>query len=266
MQSMDRRSFLSGAGSAALASLLAGCSQPDQGAPVRAGAVDAVEAEGLYASIQHESPSPKWVTNLPEAKDETTTQLFVVACMGTELTTATVSMHERDEGGNWVRVLSTPSYVGKLGVCPDAKHKEGRSQTPLGTYRFNCAFGIADDPGCALPYVRVSDDTYWSGDEREGMHYNEMVSLSDYPDLAMENSEHIVDYEYQYQYCLNISFNEEGTPGRGSAIFLHCLGPEKPYTGGCVAIPEYLMVQVMQRVREDCVVVIGLFDEMGGSF
>ncbi len=266
MQSMDRRSFLSGVGSAALASLLAGCAQADPGTLSQEGHVDVAGAEGLHASIQHEAASPEWVVNLPEANDAATTQLFVVACMGKKLTTATVSMHERNEGGSWTRVLSTPGYVGKLGVCADADHKEGCSQTPLGTYRFNRAFGIADDPGCAIPYVQVTDDTYWSGDDRKGMRYNEMVSLSDLPDLAMENSEHIVDYEYQYQYCLNISFNEEGTPGRGSAIFLHCLGPEKPFTGGCVAIPEYLMVQVMRRVREDCVVVIGLFDELGGSF
>ena len=266
MQSMDRRSFLSGAGSTVLASLLSGCVQANPEAPTQDGPLEAAEVEGLHASIQHEVASPEWVANLPEAKDEATAQLLVVACMGNGLTTATVSMHERGGGGSWVRVLSTPGYVGKLGVCADSDHKEGCSQTPLGTYRFNRAFGIADDPGCALPYVKVTDDTYWSGDEREGMHYNEMVNLSDFPDLAMDNSEHIVDYEYQYQYCLNISFNEEGTPGRGSAIFLHCLGPEKPYTGGCVAIPENLMVQVMQRVREDCVVVIGLFDKMGGSF
>ena len=80
-----------------------------------------------------------------------------------------------------------------------------------------------------------------------------------------ENSEHIVDYEYQYQYCLNISFNEEGAAGRGSAIFLHCLGPLKPYTGGCVAIPEYIMKQVMQTVQPDCVVVIDTLEAMGGS-
>ena len=55
---------------------------------------------------------------------------------------------------------------------------------------------------------------------------------------------------------MNISFNEDGTPGRGSAIFLHCLGPEKPYTGGCVAIPENMMKLVMQRVKSDCVVII----------
>ncbi len=71
------------------------------------------------------------------------------------------------------------------------------------------------------------------------------------------------DYDYQYRYCLNISFNEDGTPGRGSAIFLHCFGPWKPWTGGCVAIPENIMRKVMQNVREDCVVVIDTFENLG---
>ena len=113
--------------------------------------------------------------------------------------------------------------------------------------------------------MKVDEDTYWSGDDREGMHYNEMVDIKDLPDLDMENSEHIVDYEYQYQYCLNISFNADATPGKGSAIFLHCLGPTKPYTGGCVAVPEYMMTLIMQRVKPDCVVVIDTLDAMGGT-
>ena len=219
----------------------------------------------LHASIQREEPSPDWVTALPAAQDEDVTQLFVVAGMGMDRTTATVSMHKRDQDGQWKQILSTPGYVGKNGLCLDADHAEGCGQTPTGVYHFNKAFGIASDPGCAIPYTKVTGDTWWSGDDREGMHYNEMVDLKDFPALDMENSEHIVDYEYQYQYCLNISFNEDGTPGRGSAIFLHCLGPTKPYTGGCVAIPEYAMLQVMRNVQPDCVVVIDTLENMGGS-
>ena len=223
-------------------------------------------ADGLHASIQHETDSPEWVTLLPAAQDEDTTQLLVVAGLGMDKTTASVSMHEKDESGVWKQILSTPGFVGLNGLCMDEDHAEGVSQTPIGTYAFNKAFGIAEDPGCAIPYIQVTEDTYWSGDEREGMHYNEMVDIKDFPDLDMTNSEHIVDYEYQYQYCLNISFNEEGTPGRGSAIFLHCFGPLKPYTGGCVAVPENIMKMIMQRVNEDCVVVIDTLESMGGSF
>ena len=160
------------------------------------GLADAVEVS-IHASIQHETDSPEWVTNLESAKDESVKQLFVVAGMGMDKTTATVSMHQRDAEGNWKQILSTPAFVGKNGLCLDADHKEGCGQTPIGVYHFNKAFGIAPDPGCAIPYIQVTDDTYWSGDVREGMHYNEMVSLSEYPDLDMENSEHIVDYEEQ---------------------------------------------------------------------
>jgi L,D-peptidoglycan transpeptidase YkuD (ErfK/YbiS/YcfS/YnhG family) len=159
--------------------------------------------------------------------------------------------------------MSTPGYIGKEGL---GKTKEGDGKTPVGTFFFNRAFGIAEDPGCAIPYVQADEDTYWSGDIREGMHYNELVSLKDYPDLDLENSEHIFDYQYQYQYCLNISYNEECTPGLGSAIFLHSFGDRKPYTGGCVAIPIEQMYFVMQHVSPDCVVVIDSLENLGGSF
>ena len=218
--------------------------------------------DGLYASVHEDVDSPEWVKRLASGQDGEVSQLFIVAALGESKTTAYISMHEKDENGNWKEIMSTPGYVGKYGLCADEDHVEGCGQTPMGTYTFNKAFGIADDPGCALPYTKVDDDTYWSGDSREGMHYNELVNIKDYPDLDMTDSEHIKDYDYEYQYCLNISFNDDGTQGRGSAIFLHCLGTRKPYTGGCVAIPENQMLKVMKNVKEDCVVEIGLLKDL----
>ena len=221
----------------------------------------ALAEDGLHANIQPVVDSPEWVTALPAAQDAS--QLFVVAGLGMDKTTASISMHQKDDQGNWKQILSTPGFVGKNGLCLDADHKEGCAQTPIGVYHFNKAFGIAADPGCSIPYIQVDDSDYWSGDP--DYHYNEMMVINDYPELKMDDSEHIVDYEYQYQYCLNISFNEEGTPGRGSAIFLHCFGPNKPYTGGCVSMPENIMKLVMRNVREDCVVVIDTLENMNGT-
>ena len=223
-------------------------------------------SDELHAAIQQAAPSPEWVTKLDAAQNQETKQLFVVAGISMNTTTATISMHQRDENGQWMQLLSTPGYVGKNGLCLDEDHAEGCGQTPVGTYHFNKAFGIAADPGTVFDYIQVTDDTYWSGDAREGMHYNEMVDIKDFPDLDMTDSEHIVDYEYQYQYCLNISFNEDGTPGRGSAIFLHCLGPVKPWTGGCVAVPEYIMKLILQNVDPECVVVIDTAENLGVTF
>ena len=192
--------------------------------------------------------SPEWITNLSEA--ENARQLFVVAGVGE--TTAYVSMHEKDDAGNWKQIITTPGYIGKHGL---GKTKEGDGMTPIGTFHFTDAFGIAVNPGVKeFKYKRVGDSDYWSGDQN--YKYNTMVNINDYPKLNMDDSEHIVDYTYQYQYCLNISYNEEGEAGKGSAIFLHCLGPYKPYTGGCVAIPKDQMIKVMKNVEKDCVVVI----------
>ena len=193
--------------------------------------------------------SPDWISSLEQA--ETAQQLFVVAGIGE--TTAYISMHEKDGNGIWHQVMTTPGYIGKYGL---GKTKEGDAKTPVGTFEFNYAFGIAEDPGCAIEYHQVDENDYWSGDQRDGYHYNEMVDIRDLPDLSKDDCEHIVDYTSEYQYCLNISYNSEGTPGLGSAIFLHCLGRIKPYTGGCVAIPQDKMILVMKNVSKDCIVVI----------
>ena len=232
----------------------------------KAPAAAANDSSGLFVTSQADTPSPDWVKALPEAQDASVKQLFIVAASAMDKTTAFITMHERNANGEWMQIVTTPGFVGKNGLCLDADHAEGCGQTPVGRYHFTKAFGIAPDPGCHMDYFQVNDDTYWSGDMAEGMHYNEMVSIKDYPNLDLENSEHIVEYQYQYQYCLNISFNEDGTPGRGSAIFLHSFGPSKPYTGGCVAVPEYVMIEIMKSVDPNCVVIIDTMDALGASY
>ncbi len=208
-------------------------------------------AEALAKETKAWPDSPAWVTTL--GKEKEATQLLVVAAVGQ--TTAYVSMHEKDEKGKWKEIVSTPGYIGKKGL---GKTREGDAMTPKGTFHFNAAFGIAADPGCAIPYHKVTKYDYWSGDPREGYAYNQLVSIKDYPDLDVKNrnTEHLIDCDPEYQYCLNISYNEECIPGVGGAIFLHCIGRVKPFTGGCVAIPEDCMKEVMQNVKPDCVVVI----------
>ena len=49
-------------------------------------------------------------------------------------------------------------------------------------------------------------------------------------------------------------YNPEGTPHKGSAIFLHC-GGTRP-TGGCVAVSESSMITIMRAVRSGCKIII----------
>ena len=231
------------------------CSDDSSSAKINVPEVHVPEAKVYTAE-----PSPEWVTKLPEA--DTAKQMFVVAAY--EGTTAWISMHEKDKSGNWQMIMSTPGFIGKNGL---GKTKEGDGMTPVGTFSFNKAFGNSSDPGMkSFEYTKADSNTYWSGDVRDGMHYNELVSLKDYPDLDKESSERIADYPIHYQYCLNISYNAEGTPGKGSAIFLHVFGDRKPYTGGCVAIPLDMMRFVMRNVAKDYVVIIDSLENLGGSF
>ena len=232
-----------------VAGMLGGCGKSSEKKNEQGNSGIQSEANDRTADLYGPEASPDWVTKLPEAA--TANQLFVVAGIGK--TTAYVSMHQKNDDGTWTQIMTTPGYIGKNGL---GKTKEGDGMTPVGTFSFNYAFGIAADPGCAIPYQQVTYKDYWSGDQRDGYHYNEMVNIDNIPDLSIDDSEHIVDYPYQYQYCLNISYNATGEKEAGSAIFLHCLGPIKPYTGGCVAIPQDQMITVLKNVSPDCVVVI----------
>lgn len=200
-----------------------------------------------YVSSTSMEDSPEWVSKLAESKNAT--QIFVVAGVGE--TTAYVSMHEKDSNGNWKEIMTTPGYIGKHGL---GKEKEGDGKTPVGDFHFTEAFGIESDPGVSFGYKKVTENDWWSGDPN--FHYNTMVNIKDYPDLNKDDSEHIIDYTNEYKFAMNISYNETGEAGKGSAIFLHCLGAYKPYTGGCVAIPHDKMLRVLRHVNKDCVVVI----------
>ena len=229
-----------------LVTVLAACSKAE---PAADNKTETKEQTALFSTprerlSQEPQNSPEWVTKLDAAKNAK--QLFVVA--GYERSTAWISMHEKDADGSWKMIMSTPGFIGKEGL---GKTKEGDGMTPVGTFHFNKAFGIADDPGCAMDYTKADDNTYWSGDS--DLMYNQMVSIKDYPDLKKDDSEHIFDYQYEYQYCLNISYNEDGTPGKGSAIFLHCFGEEQMYF-------------VMRHVNPGCVVVIDSMENFGAEF
>ena len=154
-------------------------------------------------------------------------------------------------------IINTYGYIGKNGI---GKIKEGDKKTPIGKFKFNYAFGIEDNLGCEILYHKITNDDWWSGDKK--YCYNKLININDYPNLNKKVSEHLIDYKYEYRYCLNINYNEECKVGKGSAIFLHCMNPKKHYTSGCIAIPYNDMLKVMKNVKKDCIVLINSFEEI----
>ena len=151
-----------------------------------------------------------------------------------------------------------------IGYNGMGKTKAGDKKTPVGTFNLTTPFGIKEDPGAGMPYTQVTQYHYWCGASDSG-YYNQLVDERVVDRKHTSADEYLIDYKGVYNYCMFIDYNAEGTPGLGSAIFLHCLGDHKPRTGGCVAIPEYIMALVMQNVREDCVVVIDTLENLGGN-
>lgn len=212
----------------------------------------------LYFTQQKPVSSPEWVKNLDAAADSQ--QLIVVAAVSGS--TAVVTMHQKEAEGEWLQLISTPAFIGKEGL---GEGRVGVYATPVGTYTIDRAFGLAEDPGCAMPYTQVDDTYYWSADSREGMRYNELVSLNELPGLDTTYSERIADYPYAYRYCLNMGYNTEKNPEKGCAFFMHCFRVDRPYTAGCVAVPESVMKTILQNIRPQCKITIGTLESFGGS-
>lgn len=181
-------------------------------------------------------------------------QLILVGVTGSS--DALLTYYEK-RGGIWHQVFTSPAYIGKNGL---GKTQEGDAKTPVGTFHFTKAFGIAPNPGCTVDYTQVDDTHYWVGDVASHL-YNQFISTRDDDSFDKTESEHIIDYTKPYQYCLNISYNENGKPGLGSAIFLHCYSG-KSYTGGCVAIPKNDMRRLLRSLKPGCRIIIAELREL----
>lgn len=102
----------------------------------------------LYFTDQKLRKSPEWVTKLDAAKDFE--QLIVVA--GVDKTTAYVTMHEKNDSGEWEQLIATPGFIGLDGL---GKANINDCYTPVGTFTIDKAFGLADNPGCQMEYTKV---------------------------------------------------------------------------------------------------------------
>lgn len=184
------------------------------------------------------SPSPIWQELLTKyAADDTVRQLIFVQYIAAS--NAHLVMYEKSDCG-WNELLSCHAFVGRNGL---GKTREGDEKTPEGIFELPLAFGIQEDPGAKVPYVKVHKDLYWCGDQA---HYNQLIDITEHPHDCQ--GEHLIDFGPAYHYGMFIDYNKEGIYGKGSAIFLHCYGiPD--YTAGCVAVQEEVMKKILQHIE-----------------
>lgn len=220
----------------------------------------------LMANIIWQGTEAKWriedvelVGTLEVAKY--TNQIMIVAvskdgahlCLYERESNKSVTTHgvSKPDSENWMLVLDTEAIIGKNGL---GKTKEGDGKTPIGVFLFVQGFGIRENPGAKFPYVQVKEQHYWV-DDSESNYYNKLVSVEDViPDWT--SAEHIVEFDESYPYVLATSYNMECIPGKGSAVFLHCISKEAEATAGCIAVPQVYMKEIMKRVGPECVFIV----------
>ena len=155
---------------------------------------------------------------------------------------------EKDATGEWAVKRDAQCYIGKNGT---GKTKEGDGKTPLGVFQVRTAFGIKDNPGTKLDYVKITDDIYCCGCEK---FYNQLISATA-TGHKCDAGEHMIKYTREYNYGMFIDYNKDNVFGLGSAIFVHCTGASK-HTAGCVAMPEADMKYVLEQAQPGILVVI----------
>lgn len=164
---------------------------------------------------------------------ETAAVLTVVE--GTGGSSCRVYVFEKDENGQWEQQFVTDGYLGRNGMS--SNRSTGDKTTPIGLFELNTPFG--QEPaleGFPDNYIQVDESYLWSDAENRLVTgvtgYGEWVGTAGYADY--------------YDYCLDMGYNRNAVPGKGSALFLHCHGGGRTETSGCVSIEEERMIELMR--------------------
>ncbi len=177
------------------------------------------------------------------------TNQIVMAVGDGSLSGAVVYLFEMGDDLVWRMTLKSEAHWGRKGISYSTK--EGDNTTPAGSYDLGLAFGNYPNPGTALPWVDVNEYMYWV-DDLNSDYYNLLIDSREVPD-GWQSGEHLSEIMPDYAYAVNIEVNPQRTKDSTSAIFLHC--GQNP-TGGCVAVPENVMVTLLQRLRPGAKMII----------
>ena len=152
--------------------------------------------------------------------------------------------------------INVPARIGKKGVAKNPP--EGGMATPIGTFKFGLAFGFKYFPvHKTLKYQIINKDLYWVSDTKS-KYYNQLVNIKKVPSGSFDpkKSEHLIDYPTAYEFAIEIMFNPQNDPRRGSAIFLHVMSKNKGGTAGCVAVERNVMMKLLKYINKDTVIEI----------
>jgi L,D-peptidoglycan transpeptidase YkuD (ErfK/YbiS/YcfS/YnhG family) len=133
--------------------------------------------------------------------------------------------------------------VGKGGIGPDKR--EGDHKTPAGSFAMRGCYYRPDrlaDLRTGLPLTALCPDDGWCDDPAHPS-YNTPVKL---PFAA--SHEVLWREDHCYDLIIPLGYNDHPVvPGKGSAIFLHCMHDSGRATEGCIAMRKEDLLAVLPR-------------------
>ncbi|MFW3169086.1 L,D-transpeptidase family protein [Geodermatophilus sp. CPCC 206100] len=169
------------------------------------------------------------------------TQVVTVVAASSGATTAQLTAWERGPSG-WTAVLGP--VRARLGSAGVGAASESSTRTPAGTFGLSEAFGRAPDPGSGLPYRVVDDQDWWVSDVGSPLYNQHARCAAGGCPFDESVSENLQAAGAVYDSAVVIDYNRGGTPGAGSAFFLHVTNGAP--TAGCVAIDRGSLRTVLQ--------------------
>lgn len=148
---------------------------------------------------------------------------------------------------------SFPCLLGRGGITIDKT--EGDGKTPVGTYALRRLFYRSDrvaKPATQLLLQEIKQMDGWCDDPAHPL-YNQLVQKP----FAASHEDMFRD-DHVYDVVVELGYNDQPIqPGRGSAIFMHVMRPEKTPTAGCIALTlEDLLSVVAVCDRESFITIL----------
>lgn len=153
------------------------------------------------------------------------------------------SAENNSRGSIWWQGHSHPCALGRGGVIPASRKREGDDASPAGLYPLLGLYYRADRldlPDTALPLSEIGPEQGWC-DEPACENYNIAVTL---PHGGSAESLWREDAVYDLLVVMGHNSNP-AIPGLGSAIFLHVARDDFSPTRGCIAVTKEALLEIL---------------------
>jgi len=214
---------------------------PRQAAPARTASAAARPRKARPTPKAHVAAVPDRLKSLGNAR-----QVVVVTSANKADRDGTLTLYNLGTDGDWTRIMSAPTRLGRNGLVAGSARHQGSSMTPTGSWSMpTWGFGkaAAAPRGSRLGWRQIKSTTYWTS--AQGSTYNTWVSSS-----SGVPGEHLADNAgASYEFAIDSGYNAPPNPsvyGRGTAIFIHVMHPG--YTAGCISIPREKMIELLKKL------------------